>query len=119
VRCSASRLVLPTLTSLLHTQLQGIDSPLLPSRFDSPSPSELAGIRDRLEEYSAEFRALAVSLVAQLGQAPDLDMRFLAVRLNFNYHFSESLALASLEGAPDVELTSLAFVVNTSGKAES
>ncbi|ORY89632.1 Spc98 family-domain-containing protein [Leucosporidium creatinivorum] len=67
---------------------RGIDSPILPSRFDSPNPSELAGIRDRLEEYSAEFRALAVSLVAQLGQAPDLDMRFLAVRLNFNYHFS-------------------------------
>lgn len=77
-----------------HHQQQGIDSPILPSRFDSLNPSELAGIRERLEEYSAEFRALAVSLVAQLGQAPDLDMRFLAVRLNFNYHFSKSLGLA-------------------------
>lgn len=56
-----------------------------PSRFDAgPNLEELAGIRDRLEEYSAEFRALAVTLVAQLGQAPDLDMRFLAVRLNFS-----------------------------------
>jgi gamma-tubulin complex component 3 len=65
-----------------------LDSPALPPRFDSPNPEELSGIRERLEEYSAEFRALAVALVASLGQAPDLDMRFLAVRLNFNYHFS-------------------------------
>ncbi|KAM0789639.1 hypothetical protein ACM66B_000443 [Microbotryomycetes sp. NB124-2] len=65
---------------------RGIDSPIPPSGFGS-NPQELVGIRDRLEEYSAEFRALSVTLITHLGQAPDLDARFLSVRLNYNYHF--------------------------------
>lgn len=71
------------------TSIQGIDSPVPPPLGSSNPETSLEGIRERLEEYSAEFRALAVTLIAQLGQAPDLDHRFLALRLNFNYHFSE------------------------------
>ncbi|KAK4054085.1 Microtubule-nucleating Tub4p (gamma-tubulin) complex component [Microbotryomycetes sp. JL201] len=65
---------------------RGIDSPIPSSGFNS-NPDELTGIRDRLEEYSTEFRAMSVTLITQLGQAPDLDARFLSVRLNYNYHF--------------------------------
>lgn len=73
---------------------QGLDSPL-PARFDSPNPEALEAVREQLSRHSGRFRELAVALVTQLGQAPDLDMRFLAVRLNFNFAFGECLSLLS------------------------
>jgi len=80
----------PSLTAPVSIlAIQGIDSPVAPSRFDGPKPEALYAIRDRLAQYAGEFRELAVALVTQLGQAPDLDMRFLAVRLNFNFAFGE------------------------------
>lgn len=57
----------------------------------------LAGIQGRLAEYAGEFKELTASLVQSLGQAPDLDMRFLSVRLNFNYAFRESTRFVRFE----------------------
>ncbi|KAL8292042.1 hypothetical protein RQP46_001508 [Phenoliferia psychrophenolica] len=64
--------------------LRGIaPSPILPT----PPPSTLQGIEARLEASSGEFRTLATALIKTLGTSGDLDFRFLAARLNFNYHF--------------------------------
>ena len=71
----------PALTPELS---QGIfPSPRLPT----PPPTVLEGIETRLEDASVEFRALATALIKTLGTSGDLDFRFLAARLNFNYHF--------------------------------
>ncbi|KAK4054302.1 Microtubule-nucleating Tub4p (gamma-tubulin) complex component [Microbotryomycetes sp. JL221] len=69
---------------------RGIDSPIPSTGFQSTSDQqqqELEGIRQRLEEYSTDFKTMSINLITQLGQAPDLDARFLSVRLNYNYHF--------------------------------
>ncbi|SCV69660.1 BQ2448_1054 [Microbotryum intermedium] len=52
------------------------------------SADTLDGIRQRLQEYATQFDTGAKEVVRLLGKAKDLDMRFLAVRLNFNYKFT-------------------------------
>ncbi|KAM0751219.1 hypothetical protein T439DRAFT_325368 [Meredithblackwellia eburnea MCA 4105] len=63
--------------------LRGIPSPILPP----PPPSLLTSITNQLELRSAEFHEKAGTLIGHLGNASDLDLRFLGARLNFNYHF--------------------------------
>ncbi|SGY14470.1 BQ5605_C010g06192 [Microbotryum silenes-dioicae] len=52
------------------------------------SADTLDGIRHRLQDYATQFDTGAKEVVRLLGKAKDLDMRFLAVRLNFNYKFT-------------------------------
>ncbi|GAA5976158.1 hypothetical protein JCM11641_003297 [Rhodosporidiobolus odoratus] len=60
-------------------------SPVLPTR--PPSVEQLMSLETRLADYAGQFREKAKELVAGLERSPDLDMKFLAVRLNFNYSF--------------------------------
>ncbi|GJN91386.1 hypothetical protein Rhopal_004407-T1 [Rhodotorula paludigena] len=48
---------------------------------------QLEKLEDRLASYGTQFRERATELVTGLERSPDLDMKFLAVRLNFNYQF--------------------------------
>ncbi|BGP17226.1 Microtubule-nucleating Tub4p (gamma-tubulin) complex component [Rhodosporidiobolus nylandii] len=60
-------------------------SPVLPIR--APSIEALIDLENRLADYAGQFREKARELVSGLERSPDLDMKFLAVRLNFNYQF--------------------------------
>ncbi|GAA5890728.1 hypothetical protein JCM6882_000637 [Rhodosporidiobolus microsporus] len=60
-------------------------SPILPTR--APSAQQLYDLENRLADYASQFRERARELVSGLERSPDLDMKFLAVRLNFNYSF--------------------------------
>lgn len=66
---------------------QGISSFALTTRRD---PTVLAGVEHRLKDYHDQFKVLAREVVVALGSSPDLDMRFLSVRENFNSHYCTS-----------------------------
>lgn len=66
-------------------------SPILPLR--APSVDALIDLENRLADYAGQFRDKAKELVSGLERSPDLDMKFLAVRLNFNYNFRTSCFL--------------------------
>ncbi|GAA5993347.1 hypothetical protein JCM10908_001441 [Rhodotorula pacifica] len=53
----------------------------------APTTEQLESLEDRLAQYGGLFREQAKEFVASLERSTDLDMRFLAVRLNFNYQF--------------------------------
>ncbi|GAA5966455.1 hypothetical protein JCM8115_002676 [Rhodotorula mucilaginosa] len=53
----------------------------------APTTEQLESLEDRLAQYGGLFREQAKDFVASLERSTDLDMRFLAVRLNFNYQF--------------------------------
>ncbi|GAA5885815.1 hypothetical protein JCM5296_000151 [Sporobolomyces johnsonii] len=63
---------------------RGLPSPILAR---APSTDQLMDLENRLADYSARFREKAQELVVGLERSPDLDMKFLAVRLNFNHSF--------------------------------
>lgn len=56
----------------------------------APTTEQLESLEDRLAQYGGLFREQAKDFVASLERSTDLDMRFLAVRLNFNYQFRTS-----------------------------
>ena len=58
----------------------------------APTTEQLESLEDRLAQYGGLFREQAKDFVASLERSTDLDMRFLAVRLNFNYQFRTSRA---------------------------
>lgn len=58
-----------------------------------PTAEQLEKLEDRLASYGSLFRERATELVIGLERSPDLDMKFLAVRLNFNYQFRASPSL--------------------------
>ncbi|GAA6017566.1 hypothetical protein JCM11491_005285 [Sporobolomyces phaffii] len=64
---------------------RGLPSPVLSSR--PPSTQRLYDIESLLISHSESFQSAAESFVASLEKSPDLDMKFLAVRLNFNFQF--------------------------------
>ncbi|GAA6044414.1 hypothetical protein JCM8097_007451 [Rhodosporidiobolus ruineniae] len=64
---------------------KGSRNPILPAR--APSIEAHRALESRLAEYAEQFREQAKELVTGLERSPDLDMKFLAVRLNFNYAF--------------------------------
>lgn len=76
-------LLLPSQSDPLPLQDGG--SPILPLR--APSVDALIDLENRLADYAGQFRDKAKELVSGLERSPDLDMKFLAVRLNFNYNF--------------------------------
>ncbi|GAA6006006.1 hypothetical protein JCM10207_007304 [Rhodosporidiobolus poonsookiae] len=65
-------------------QNRGTRTPLL---LNAPSPEALYELENRLADYAGRFRDQARELVSGLERSPDLDLKFLAVRLNFNYSF--------------------------------
>lgn len=60
-----------------------------PPAIQRPTTAQLENLEERLAGSSAAFRDQAKDLVVALDRSPDLDLRFLAVRLNFNYQFRE------------------------------
>ncbi|GAA6052096.1 hypothetical protein JCM3770_006629 [Rhodotorula araucariae] len=58
-----------------------------PLHLHPPTAEQLENLEDRLASYGTLFRERATELVTGLERSPDLDMKFLAVRLNFNYAF--------------------------------
>ncbi|GAA5916670.1 Spc98p [Sporobolomyces salmoneus] len=64
---------------------RGLPSPILSSR--PPSTQRLYDIETLLISHSEQFQSAAESFVSSLEKSPDLDMKFLAVRLNFNFQF--------------------------------
>ncbi|GAA5825617.1 hypothetical protein JCM5353_007507 [Sporobolomyces roseus] len=64
---------------------RGLPSPVLSSR--PPSTQRLYDIETLLISHSEQFQSAAESFVSSLEKSPDLDMKFLAVRLNFNFQF--------------------------------
>ncbi|SCZ89195.1 BZ3500_MvSof-1268-A1-R1_Chr9g10326 [Microbotryum saponariae] len=70
--------------ALSEASRQQASNPTLAAR----SADTLDGIRHRLQDYATQFDSGAKEVVRLLGKAKDLDMRFLAVRLNFNYKFT-------------------------------
>ncbi|GAA5859868.1 hypothetical protein JCM8547_004364 [Rhodosporidiobolus lusitaniae] len=72
-------------------------APILPLR--APSVEALIALENRLADYAGQFRDKAKELVSGLERSPDLDMKFLAVRLNFNYSFHSELGITPLSAA--------------------
>ncbi|GAA5965313.1 hypothetical protein JCM3765_007161 [Sporobolomyces pararoseus] len=64
---------------------RGLPSPVLSSR--PPSTQRLYDIETLLISHSESFQTAAENFVSSLEKSPDLDMKFLAVRLNFNFQF--------------------------------
>ncbi|GAA5945281.1 Spc98p [Sporobolomyces koalae] len=64
---------------------RGLPSPVLSSR--PPSTQRLYDIETLLISHSEQFQTSAENFVSSLEKSPDLDMKFLAVRLNFNFQF--------------------------------
>ncbi|GAA5873082.1 hypothetical protein JCM16303_006932 [Sporobolomyces ruberrimus] len=64
---------------------RGLPSPVL--SFRPPSTQRLYDIETLLISHSESFQSAAESFVSSLEKSPDLDMKFLAVRLNFNFQF--------------------------------
>ncbi|GAA5880119.1 hypothetical protein JCM3774_004154 [Rhodotorula dairenensis] len=60
---------------------------LAPLLAPAPTAEQLESLEDRLAQYGGLFREQAKEFVVSLERSTDLDMRFLAVRLNFNYQF--------------------------------
>uniref|UniRef100_A0A0K3C825 BY PROTMAP: gi/472586515/gb/EMS24034.1/ spindle pole body component Alp6 [Rhodosporidium toruloides NP11] gi/647397918/emb/CDR41343.1/ RHTO0S06e00936g1_1 [Rhodosporidium toruloides] n=2 Tax=Rhodotorula toruloides TaxID=5286 RepID=A0A0K3C825_RHOTO len=58
-----------------------------PLAIQRPTTAQLENLEERLASSGAAFREQAKDLVVALDRSPDLDLRFLAVRLNFNYQF--------------------------------
>ncbi|GAA5856481.1 hypothetical protein JCM9279_005462 [Rhodotorula babjevae] len=58
-----------------------------PLHLRPPTAEQLEKLEDRLASYGSLFRERATELVVGLERSPDLDMKFLAVRLNFNHQF--------------------------------
>ena len=61
----------------------------------SNAPAELAAslaqldeIRERIRTCSGGFQDVVVSLCKEAGGHPDLDVRFLAIRIAFNGHYA-------------------------------
>ncbi|TNY22196.1 Spc98 family-domain-containing protein [Rhodotorula diobovata] len=67
-----------------------------PLHLRPPTAEQLEKLEDRLASYGTLFRERATELVVGLERSPDLDMKFLAVRLNFNYQFRTFRSLVSL-----------------------
>lgn len=63
----------------------GIDTPFSLSAQDlAADDNMLASLRVRLRDLSADFRTRLTTLLSDLSYQPDVDMRFLAVVMNFN-----------------------------------
>ncbi|GEM08103.1 spindle pole body component Alp6 [Rhodotorula toruloides] len=58
-----------------------------PLAIQRPTTAQLENLEERLATSGAAFREQAKDLVVALDRSSDLDLRFLAVRLNFNYQF--------------------------------
>ena len=54
---------------------------------DDENEDDLTKIRKRVHISSNEFHDLALNIVIALQSHPDLDVRFLAVRLGFNQFY--------------------------------
>lgn len=70
-----------------------------PLAIQRPTTAQLENLEERLASSGAAFREQAKDLVVALDRSPDLDLRFLAVRLNFNYQFRECERSACLSCA--------------------
>ncbi|GAA5916678.1 uncharacterized protein JCM6883_005865 [Sporobolomyces salmoneus] len=75
----------PTMIRHLNGESLGLPSPILSSR--PPSTQRLYDVETLLISHSEQFQSAAESFVSSLEKSPDLDMKFLAVRLNFNFQF--------------------------------
>lgn len=63
----------------------GIDTPFSLSAQDlAADDNMLASLRVRLRDLSVDFRSRLTTLLSDLAYQPDVDMRFLAVVMNFN-----------------------------------
>lgn len=81
-----------------HSLTTGSGAPVqsAPLHLRPPTAEQLEKLEDRLASYGTLFRERATELVVGLERSPDLDMKFLAVRLNFNYQFRTFRSLVSL-----------------------
>ncbi|GAA6063367.1 hypothetical protein JCM10212_000306 [Sporobolomyces blumeae] len=74
---------------------RGYPAPVASSR--PPSTQRLYDIETLLISRSDQFQSAAESFTSSLEKSPDLDMKFLAVRLNFNHKFRSEPTTAKSE----------------------
>lgn len=67
---------------------RGLYTPSTSSDDPSRSEEQLQSIRIRIRECSNSFQHRVVSIVHMAGVHADLDIRFLAIRIAFNGHYS-------------------------------